>query len=59
MAIFIWILASLVVLNVLLLVFSNSLRSASARTTAREKTAENRQEFYDFKAVESELKKAV
>lgn len=59
MALFIWIFASLVVLNVLLLVFSNSLRSAANDKAVLKKTADKRQGVYTFKSVDSELKKAV
>lgn len=57
MAIFFWIFISLVVMNVLLLVFSNSLRSTSNFTAFKQNASENRQRVYNFKAVESELKK--
>ena len=59
MAIFIWIFASLVVINVLLLVFSNSLRSAQRPVGGPEKTAKTGREVYNFSAGEPELKKAV
>jgi len=59
MAIFIWIFASLVVINVLLLVFSNSLRSASRPIDGPEKAVETSRRVYKFTAVEPKLKKAV
>lgn len=59
MAIFFWIFISLVVINVLLLVFSNSLRSARRPVGGPEKTAKTGREVYNFSAGEPELKKAV
>ena len=59
MAIFIWIFVSLVVINVLLLVFSNSLRSAQRPVSGPEKAAKTGREVYNFSAGEPELKKAV
>jgi hypothetical protein len=59
MAIFIWIYVSLVVINVLLLVFSNSLRSARRPVGDTEKSAKTGREVYNFSAGEPELKKAV
>ena len=59
MAIFIWIFVSLVVVNVLLLVFSNSIRSAQRPVSGNEKTAKTGREVYNFSAGEPELKKAV
>ncbi|MGB5188964.1 hypothetical protein [Robiginitalea sp.] len=59
MAIFIWIFISLVVINVLLLVFSNSLRTASGSVSSSEKSVETSQRVYKFTAAEPELKKAV
>lgn len=57
MALFIWIFISLIVINILLLVFSNSLRSRASGT--QEQTAAPRKSVYSLSAVEPELKKAV
>jgi hypothetical protein len=59
MALFIWIFTSLIVVNILLLVFSNSLRSPNRAAESREKADSPRESVYSFSAVESELEKAV
>lgn len=59
MAIFIWIFISLVVINVLLLVFSNSLRSASRPIRGPEKAIQTTRRVYSFTSGEPELEKAV
>ncbi len=59
MALFIWIFAALLILNVLLLVFSNSLRTPGRRSHVEEKAPETRQRVIRLKAAESGLKKVV
>ena len=59
MAFFMIIFIALVILNVLLLVFSNSLRTSSVQVGAAEKANINSQRVYNLKAAGAELKKAV
>jgi hypothetical protein len=59
MALFIWIFAALVVLNVLLLVFSNSLRTSYRQRPVEEKAPETGYRVFNIKAGETVLKKAV
>jgi len=59
MAIFIWIFVSLLVINVLLLVFSNSRYSAQRPVSGTEKAAKTSREVYNFSTGKPELKKAV
>ncbi|MDM9630852.1 hypothetical protein [Robiginitalea aurantiaca] len=59
MVIFITIFIALVVLNVLLLTFSTSLRFTFNRDAVLGQKAENTKKVYNFKSADSDLKKAI
>jgi hypothetical protein len=59
MAVFIGIFISLIIINILLLVFSTSLRSSTGRKLSRGKNPAAKSEIYQLKVSDSKYQEAV